>query len=240
MHGGPLGERHLRAEMGAAPEAVETEPAARWQGGPAQRAVADDPGAEQRRQGHVLQALGESVGEGGRYGRVLRVAAVRVPAGVLGARAQVLGPAQAVRARPVGTAQPRDAHPVTDREAAHPGPEPGHRADDLVPRRHPGAAHRQIALGDMEVGAAHPARAHVHEQFVIPRAGQRLLHQPEDTRLDGPRFGHGPRAHRRRISHTSSVERTAAFGARPAPRMTSVRIRTTRPIGEGRDHGRTT
>lgn len=38
----------------------------------------------------------------------------------------------------------------------------------------------------MQIGPAHPARAHVNEQFVIPRYRHRLLHELERASSTGP------------------------------------------------------
>lgn len=218
MHPGALGERDLRAQMGAAAEPVQPEPPARRQRAPAQRAVTDDARAEQRSQGDVVDVVeGESVGERGRDGRVLGVAAVRVPAGVLGGRAEVLRPAPAVDTGTVRATQPGHTHPVTEGETAHGRSGPGHHAHHLVPGRHPGPVHRQIPLGDMQIGPAHPARAHTHEEFVGAGHRDRLLDQPQRP-FPGPhRAGpvHHPRTHRP-VGH--AFQSVTARAARRAPR----------------------
>src|SRR5205085_492588 len=90
-------------------EAVEAEPLAVAR--QPQRAVADQPGAEQRRRLLVGIALGDREAEALGGDGVLRVAAVEVVAGEPGRVAEVLAAAAAVAARPVRPAEPRDAEP---------------------------------------------------------------------------------------------------------------------------------
>ncbi len=194
---GALGEGELCAEVGAAAEAVEAEPAVLGEGGTEQGAVADDAGAEQRGERGVADAAGQRVGEGGGDGGVLRVAAVGVPAGVAGGGAEVLVAAPAEAAGAVGGAEPGDAHPVTDGVAVHVRPGGGDHADHLVPRGDVRPVHGQVALGDVQVGAADPAGADVHQEFAGARGGHGFLHVSQGLSLHRPRFADLPRVHRR-------------------------------------------
>ena len=87
----PWWQRDLADDVGAGAEAVEPE-ALRVAGHP-QRAVADEPGAQQRRGLEVAEALGQREGVARVGHRARRVAAVAVEAGEARALAEVLAPA---------------------------------------------------------------------------------------------------------------------------------------------------
>jgi hypothetical protein len=97
----------LADDVRAGAEAVE--PEARRIARHAQRAVPDEPGAQQRRRLEVAEALGQGERVAAVGHRARRVAAVAVEARELGALAEVLALACAEAAGPVGPAQPRDA-----------------------------------------------------------------------------------------------------------------------------------
>src|ERR1700682_2387242 len=94
---------------------------------------------------------------GGEFG----VATVGVPAGVARLRTQILMPPDTELAASAGVPKPCDTDPITDREIRI-----GIRtrcddlADDLVSGCHPRLVDRQVALGDVEIGAAHTAGVH--------------------------------------------------------------------------------
>src|SRR6202041_3939822 len=97
------------------------------------------------------------VGESRRDGSEFGVAAVGVPTGVAGFRAQVLVAASTVLADSAGVPQPGDPHPVTDAElVAGFGADLDNFPDHLVSGRDMLPVHRKVALGDVQVGAAHP------------------------------------------------------------------------------------
>ena len=156
----PLVQRDLADDVRAGAEAVE--PEARRIARHAQRAVSDEPGAQQRRRLEVAEALRQrervaAVGHGAR-----RVAAVAVEAREPRALAEVLAPAGAEAARPVGPAQPRDAD-AGARRVLGVRARLQHGGDDLVAgdHRQPRAAH--LAVADVQVGAAHAAGMDLHE-----------------------------------------------------------------------------
>src|SRR3979490_1571999 len=124
------------------------------------------------------------------------VPAVGVPAGVAGFGAEILLPTDAEFAVPTGVPQPRDADAIADRELvagvlAHRGDLPDH----LVAGEHPRHVHRQVALGDVQIGAAHAARVHGDKEFTRSR----LRHLDGDAvqRMGGhrARSSNPPRAH---------------------------------------------
>ena len=143
----------------------------------AQRAVADQPGAQQRREllVGVARRAAEAVARVG--DGVLGHAAVDVAAGEAGPRAEVLAAAAAVLAVAVGPAEPRhaDEPPVA---ATGPRPCPAARS----PRRRSGGRGRaaaraivDLAVEQVQVGAAHAARPHPQQQLARARARDRQL-----------------------------------------------------------------
>jgi len=68
-----------------------------------------------------------------------------------------------------------------------------HDADYFVTGNHRRMFGREVALGDVQIGAADPARAHAHEQFVVSRYRLLEIFEDERIRLDrrGPMEHHG-------------------------------------------------
>ena len=66
--------------------------------------------------------------------------------------------------------KPRDPHPVADDYIR---PDVAAKADDLADHLMPGndvwSVYRQVSLGHVQVGAAHPARRHGDQDFVLAR-----------------------------------------------------------------------
>src|SRR5690606_15025514 len=98
----------------------------------AERAVADQAGAKQRRRLHVAGPLRNAKAVGCVGDRILGVAAVDLVAGEARPVAQVLMAAHAVGADSAGVAEPRDADAVARRELRHAAAELVDAADDLV------------------------------------------------------------------------------------------------------------
>ena len=93
-----------------------------------------------------VEPVGQRVGEGGRHGRVLRVAAVGVPAGVARGAGTGSRPAPAVAARRRRCGAARRRPPGRRGVPADPLPDRDHPADHLVPGHDVGPVHRQVAL----------------------------------------------------------------------------------------------
>jgi hypothetical protein len=110
----------------------------------------------------------ESRWNGGKFG----IAAVGVPSGVPGLRAEVLLAAHAELAVPARVPQPCDAYAITDGEVLT-GVRPGrhHLGDDLVAGDHVGPVHGQIAFGDMQIRPADAACAHRDQDLTGPGLG---------------------------------------------------------------------
>ena len=102
-----------------------------------------------------------------------REPAVVVPAREARRDAEVLVAAPAVRAHAARVAQPRDADPLADREACRARTERVDRADDLVAGNDVGPARREVALGEVQVGAADAAHVDPHAQLARARARDR-------------------------------------------------------------------
>jgi hypothetical protein len=139
----------------------------------AQRAVADDAGAEERRGRLVGENRGDGVRKVLAHQGLLRITAVLVPAGVTRGAAQVLVAAPAVGAGAAGEAQPGDPHALADREPRAARAERLDGAHHLVAGHERQPARRQVALDDVQIGAAHAAGRDPHAH--LAGAGPRLV-----------------------------------------------------------------
>ena len=110
--------RHLRHDMGRGAEAIDAE--ARRVAGHLQRAVADQPGAEQRRCFGVAVAFRQMEAVARVGDRVRGVAAVDLVAGEARAVAEIFAAVAAIGAGAVGPAEPRHADAVADGESPPP------------------------------------------------------------------------------------------------------------------------
>uniref|UniRef100_A0A0U1PBP6 Uncharacterized protein n=1 Tax=Mizugakiibacter sediminis TaxID=1475481 RepID=A0A0U1PBP6_9GAMM len=171
IHLAALVARQLRDDVRGGAEAVQPEPAR--VAGEAQRAVADQAGAEQRRGFGVavLRGQGEAVARVGE--RVLGVAAVELIAGEARLLAQVLAAAAAVGANAAGPAQPRHADALAFAEALDARAARHHRADDLVAGDQLRLRLRQLAVDHVQIGAADRAGVHADQQLLRTRLGPR-------------------------------------------------------------------
>ena len=195
MHGRPLGDGDLGGDVGRAAEAVDAEPAARWHRGPAQRTEPDDPGAQERCHMLVVEAVGEPVGVALVDNRVVGIATVRVPAGETGVEAQVLVTSEAEPAGATGPPQPRDADALARCEPRRARAEPVDDAHDLVTGDHLRPMRWQVALGEMQVGAAHAADRHADPQLTRGRFRSGPLDERQRPLVDRARLLHDPRLH---------------------------------------------
>ncbi len=148
--------RHLGDDMGGGAEAVDADPLG--VAGQPQGAVADQPGAEQRRrrdiaEGRVDREAIALVGD-----RQLGIAAIDLVAGEAGMVAQILTAATAAIADAAGPAEPRHADPVAEREVVGIGAPLNDHADDLMARHQRQFRLRQLAVEDVQIGTAHRAR----------------------------------------------------------------------------------
>ena len=153
--------------------------------GQPQRAVADQPGAQQRCGGDVVKRRIDReaialVGDG-----ELGVAAVDLVAGEPGVVAQVFLARAAIRADAAGPAEPRHPDPVADREPVRPLPCRDHVADDLVPQDQRQFRVWQLAVDHMQIGAADRAGPHRDEH--LPRRGMRFRQRGRGERVAGGR-----------------------------------------------------
>src|SRR5688500_5951236 len=111
-----LRQRHLRREVGAAAETVDTERAAGWNRRGHQCAIADDAGAQQGSDVLVVNSGRQGVPERLVNQTEVCVAAITVPAGEGRRAAQILGPAATESAAAISAAEPSDTDPVTRRK----------------------------------------------------------------------------------------------------------------------------
>src|SRR5206468_634075 len=170
---------HLERHVGRGAEAVDPELAPRTHLAAPESPVADDTGAEQRGRLGVAEHGWNRVGERLGGHRVVGEATVGVIPSELGALAQVLAPAAARVAGSTRLSEPRDAHALARLEAPRAPADPLDAADDLMARHDRRADERQLAFDDVQVGTAHAARAHAHEDLVGRRRGHRASLEAE-------------------------------------------------------------
>jgi len=148
------------------PETVEAE--VTGVAGGDERAVADEPRAEERRR-RVGHPVGEREGVPLVGDRVLGVAAVHAVPREARPRAQVLAPRPAVAALAARPRQPWHADAAARREALGTVASLGHGADDLVAEHQRQLRVRELAVGDVEVGAADPTGVHAQQELARAR-----------------------------------------------------------------------
>ena len=171
--------------MGRAAEAVKADGRAGPDLGALDRAKADYPRAQQRRGRFVAEPVGNRVGEVLAHHHEFGVAAIVVVTGKPRVRAEVLAAAPAPGALAAGLAQPGDADPrAGGSEARASGATAYDRADDLVTGDDSRMARRQVALGDVEVGAADAAGLDTDENLARAGLGHRKLNRKQRIGFD--------------------------------------------------------
>jgi len=139
----------------------------------------------------ILNGHGDVLGPEG----VLGASSVVVQPRVLRGPAQVLPTEAAGAAPPARPSQPRDAHPVTDRQATCGRTEGDDATHDLVAGDHLRRTRRELEVRQVQVGATHAAGGHADEHLV----GRGRRHRPHDL-LEAPRCprpaAHHPGPHR--------------------------------------------
>ena len=185
MHRRALGQRQLGGQVGGGPEAVDAETPTGRQLGAAEGTKADDAGAQQRCRLFVAEAVGKGQGVGLVDHRELGVAAVVVPAGEPRGGAEVLVTADAPAAAPARVAQPGDPGALARLEAGGTRPDRIDDADDLVTGNDAPTPRLDVALGEVEVGAAHAARRDADAD--LARSGHRTRSADGNQRAAGDR-----------------------------------------------------
>ena len=152
-------------------EAEKSHPLAFLHAGNAQRAKTDDAGAKQRRGVQVIEAGRQRMDEIGARDGELGVAAVDRVAGEVWRVAEIFLAAAAVGAGAVDPAHPGDADARAERQIARGASQ--NFADDLVAGNDFVAYRGQLALDDVEVGAADAADADFEQYLARFRLGLR-------------------------------------------------------------------
>jgi hypothetical protein len=94
-----------------------------------------------------------------------------------GAIAEIFPPIAAVSALPAGSAKPRHADALPDVKRIDAVPHHFDAADDFVTRHDRKFGIGQLAINDVQVGAAHPARRHANSDFADCRPRLGRLHK---------------------------------------------------------------
>ncbi len=208
-----LPDCQLRDQVCGGAETVDAE-GARF-AGEAQRAVADQPGAQQRRGVRVVEADGQGEGVRGVGEHQPGVAAVARVAVELRRVAQVLAPGGAMKAVAAGGAEPGHADAVAGAEALDAGADRGDAADHLVAEDQRQLRLGQVAVGHVQVGAANAAGGDLDQHLagggiaeVEAAREQRPARSVEHHRRGG--------AHRR-LSRAARAPATAPASPRRGP-----------------------
>jgi hypothetical protein len=166
-HLGAAMDRELRHDVRRRAEAVEAEPPRRPR--LHQRAVADEAGAEQRRR--LLIGKGRRNGEtvalvGDRVGGIAAVARI---AGEAGSLAEILAARNAEAAGAARPSEPRHADARAERELLGARAARRDRADDLVAEHERQLRMRELAVIDVQIGAADAAGVNGDQDLALPR-----------------------------------------------------------------------
>src|SRR5262249_41715457 len=146
----------------------------RTHAGDLQGPIPDDAAAqERRRRGVVREFPRDSQREVRACDDARRVPAVAVPPGERRARTQILAPFEAARARAARAAEPREPRAPAAPPVADALPDFDHPPDDLMPRHKRHRARREIAVAQLQIRAAHRARADGDRDLAV--AGPRIL-----------------------------------------------------------------
>ncbi len=171
--------------MRGAAEAVKPDGRTGADFGALDRAKADYPRAQKRRCGLVTEPVRDRVGEILAHHDELGIAAIVIVTREPGVQAEIFAAAPAIRALAAGLAKPCD----TDTRARAGktrafGAASDDRSDDLVAGNDSRMARRQVALGDVEVGAANAAGLDTDENLARARFGVRKLDRAQRIGFD--------------------------------------------------------
>jgi hypothetical protein len=130
-----------------------------------QRAIADQPGAEQRCCRDIVILIGQREAVTCIGHRSLGIAAIDLIAGEAGLLAQILPAAPAILAFPAGPAKPGNAHAVARLELRHVWADRNNPADDFMARDHVRLRVGQLAIQQMQIRPADAAGKHRDRYF---------------------------------------------------------------------------
>ena len=185
----PLPGGDLCQDVGGGAEAVETNRSGVT--GHAIAAPADQPGAKQRSCFRGINVIWQRKAEPRIGQSVRRIAAIARIAGEQRPVAEIFTSIAAIGANPAGRSKPGHADSFVAREASDIRPHSSDAADDFVPRHDGELCRRQLAVDDMQIGAANPACFDFDQDFAGSRSRNWALPQHES----GPRPIEHHRAH---------------------------------------------
>src|SRR5205085_9522312 len=161
--------RHLYRDVPGRAEAVDTDPRARpiralcAKPRQTQRTIADDARAQERRSLQIVKPFRQTIDETRGRNRVLSITARHSPTRKLCVLAKVLTPHTTEATDAARAMQPCDAHALASLQLAHSCSDNDDMTDNLMSRYHALTSHWQFALDDVQICAAHAARAHLDE-----------------------------------------------------------------------------
>ena len=151
--------------------AETVQPKAHAVSGGVERAVSDQPRAEQWRGLHVAVRAIDRKAESSVGDRVLGVPTVDVVAGESRVVAQILASGRAVDARAVSPAKPGDAHAISHPRRLHRVPGRDDFSDNLVTGDEWQLGMGQLTVDDVQVGPAQGAGADLDEHLIVTGRG---------------------------------------------------------------------
>jgi len=173
---------------------------------PLERAVTDQSTAQQWRDVFVIEAFGQLVCEVLRNDGIFRISAIGVITRIARVAAKVLASSPAELAGAVHMPQPCDADPLPDPQARHTVADFIHSPDNLMTGNERHLVKGEIALDDVNIGAADRADAHFHPDLTRP--DPRRVHFPLSQRrlIHALLLCQNHRAHSFRGQHQNETE----------------------------------
>ena len=195
VHSSTLGHGNLSGRDGLIPRIRICPADPRGKLRPSQRPIADDSRTEEGGRLFIAEGVGNRVGVAFLGDHILRVAAVDVPAGEERCGTEVLSPVEAEPTGSTGVAQPGNSHPFSQAEPGTARTEGVDHPHHLMAGNHQPMSRGQIALGKVQIGAAHPARPNVHPDLHGPRHRHLTIDPNQRSAVDRSRRVDCPGTH---------------------------------------------
>src|SRR5262249_38265709 len=142
-------------------------------------APADQTGTQKRRRLRVVGCAWQREAEPRIGDRMRRIAAIARIAGEQRRVAEILPALPTIGADSAGVSEPGHANPVAWRKASDIGADRRHPSDDLVPGHDRQLRINELAVNDMQIGAADAASGNLDQDLACARRGYGPLARDE-------------------------------------------------------------